>query len=113
MGMLLRLSPATRVYVARNVTDMRLGYSGLYGLVTATLEQEPQSGHLFVFCNRRRNRLKIFYWDGSGFWICAKRLEKGRFDWPERTEVSFDELTLLLGGIRLGDATAKKWYRKN
>ena len=109
--MLLRLSPSTRVYVVKGATDMRLGYTGLYGLVKTTLMEEPLSGHLFIFCNRRHNRLKIFYWDGSGFWVCAKRLERGCFDWPERTQVSFDELTLLLGGIRLDSARAKKWYR--
>jgi len=109
--MLLRLSPATRVYVARGATDMRLGYTGLYGAIKTALGHDPVCGHLFVFCNRRRNRLKVFYWDGSGFWICAKRLERGRFDWPDRTQVSFDELTMLLGGIRLEETRAKNWYR--
>ena len=73
------ISPATRVYLARGVTDMRMGFNGLYGCVTRLLERDPLSGHLFVFCNRRRTRLKILFWDGSGLWVCAKRLERGCF----------------------------------
>src|SRR4029077_9270305 len=58
------------------------GFDGLYGLVRARLLCEPTSGHLFLFSNARRNRLKILYWDGSGLCNCAKRLERGRFSWP-------------------------------
>jgi hypothetical protein len=61
------------------VTDMRKGFEGLYGLVRDRLSCEPLSGHLFLFCNAQRNRLKVLVWDGSGLWVCAKRLEKGRF----------------------------------
>src|ERR1035437_3095021 len=58
---------------------MRKGFEGLYGLVRDRLSCEPLSGHLFLFCNAQRNRLKVLVWDGSGLWVCAKRLEKGRF----------------------------------
>ncbi len=61
---------------------MRKGFEGLYGLVRDRLSCEPLSGHLFLFCNAQRNRLKVLVWDGSGLWVCAKRLEKGRFTWP-------------------------------
>jgi transposase len=62
---------------------MRKGFEGLYGLVRDRLSCEPLSGHLFLFCNAQRNRLKVLVWDGSGLWVCAKRLEKGRFTWPQ------------------------------
>ena len=66
------LGPATRIYLAVGATDMRKGFEGLYGLVRDRLGLEVQSGHLFLFANARRNRLKVLYWDGSGLWVCAK-----------------------------------------
>ena len=74
------LGLATRIYLAAGVTDMRTGFEGLYGLVRDHLLCEPLSGYLFLFCNGQRNRLKVLVWDGSGLWVCAKRLEKGRFN---------------------------------
>ena len=75
--------PATRIYLAAGATDMRKGFEGLYGLARDRLQCEPLSGHVFLFTNAQRNRLKLLFWDGSGLWVCAKRLEKGRFRWPE------------------------------
>jgi transposase len=112
------LGPATKVYLAVGATDMRKGFEGLYGLVRDRLGLEVQSGHLFLFANARRNRLKVLYWDGSGLWICAKRLESGRFSWPladdesARVMLSHEELSLLLGGIDLTRTRRKNWYRK-
>ena len=112
------LGPATRIYLAVGATDMRKGFEGLYGLVRDRLGLEVQSGHLFLFANARRNRLKVLYWDGSGLWICAKRLESGRFSWPlagdesARVTLSHEELSLLLGGIDLTRTRRKNWYRK-
>lgn len=109
---------ATRVYLAAGATDMRKGFDGLYGMARDRLGIDPLSGHLFVFCNGRRNRLKVLYWDGSGLWICSKRLEKGRFSWPAqgddqgRVRMSSEELTLLVGGIELSRSRKKEWYRK-
>jgi transposase len=98
---------------------MRKGFDGLYGLVRARLLCEPTSGHLFLFSNARRNRLKILYWDGSGLWNCAKRLERGRFSWPSvsseaetKVLLSHEELALLLGGIDLSRTRRKEWYRR-
>jgi transposase len=111
-----RLGPATRIYLAAGVTDMRKGFEGLFGLVRNRLSCEPLSGHLFLFCNGQRNRLKVLVWDGSGLWVCAKRLEKGRFTWPQsgdaqgKVVLSHEELSLLLGGIDL--TKTKRWYRK-
>jgi len=79
----VRLGPATRIYLAAGATDMRKGFEGLYGLARDRLLCDPLSGHVFLFANAQRNRLKLLFWDGSGLWVCAKRLEKGRFRWPE------------------------------
>ncbi len=77
------------------------------------LRQEPTSGHWFVFTNKRRNRLKILLWDGSGLWICAKRLEKGTFGWPAGEGASQglrpEELTLLLHGLE--STSRRPWHR--
>jgi transposase len=112
------LGPATRIYLAAGATDMRKGFEGLYGLVRDRLICEPLSGHIFLFSNARRNRLKLLFWDGSGLWVCAKRLEKGRFRWPEATSgqtkvgLSHEELALLVGGIDLAGTQRRQWYRK-
>jgi len=108
---------ATRIFLAAGATDIRRGFDGLADLVRHRLGGEPLSGHWFVFCNRRRNRLRILYFDGSGLWNCAKRLEKGNFSWPESDSpaaisLSREELTLLLGGIELERARDKDWWRK-
>ena len=112
------LGHATRIYLAAGVTDMRKGFEGLYGLVRDRLLCEPLSGHLFLFCNAQRNRLKILAWDGTGLWVCAKRLEKGKFRWPEvrgdqnKVQLSHEELALLLGGIDLRQTERRRWYRR-
>jgi transposase len=112
------LGAATGIYLAVGATDMRKGFEGLYGLVRDQLGLHPLSGHLCLFCNRERNRLKVLYWDGSGLWVCAKRLEKGRFSWPlecneqGRVRITQEELALLLGGIELARTRRKNWYRK-
>ena len=111
------LGPATRIYVALRATDMRKGFDGLYGIVRDRLGLEVRSGHLFLFANARRNRLKILYWDGTGLWACAKRLERGSFSWPlagdgsNRVTLRHEELSLLLGGIDLTQTRQKNWYR--
>src|ERR1035437_8651177 len=97
---------------------MRKGFEGLYGLVRDRLLCEPLSGHLFLFCNAQRNRLKILAWDGTGLWICAKRWEKGKFGWPEvngdrkKMQLSHEEWALLLGGIDLRQTERRRWYRR-
>jgi len=111
--------PATKIYLAAGATDMRKGFEGLYALVRDRLELEPLSGHLFLFSNAPRNRLKLLFWDGSGLWVCAKRLEKGRFRWPAagngqaRMLLSHEELALLLGGIDLAGSKRRAWFRRS
>jgi transposase len=111
------IGSATRVYVAAGATDMRKSFEGLFGLVRDRLQGDPLSGHVFLFSNAQRNRLKLLFWDGSGLWVCAKRLEKGRFRWPEadagqtRITLTQEELALLLGGIDLSQTRRRAWYR--
>ena len=110
--------PATRIYVAAGATDMRKNFNGLYGLVRDHLSCDPESGHVFVFTNARRNRLKLLVYDGSGLWVCAKKLDRGCFRWPDadstvkKIVLSTEELALLLGGIDLSQTERQKWYRK-
>jgi transposase len=110
--------PATRIYLAAGATDMRKGFEGLFGLVRDRLQLEPLSGHVFLFSNAPRNRLKLLLWDGSGLWVCAKRLEKGRFWWPQaeggesKVVLSGEELALLLGGIDLAGSQRRAWFRR-
>lgn len=112
------LGPATHIYLAAGATDMRKGFEGLYGLARDRMQCDPLSGHLFLFCNAQRNRLKVLFWDGSGLWVSAKRLEKGRFGWPPvragetKVVLSQEELVMLLGGIDLEQARRRRWYRK-
>jgi transposase len=111
------IGPATRIYLAEGATDMRKGFEGLYGLVRDRLACDPLSGHVFLFANAQKNRLKLIFWDGSGLWVCAKRLEKGRFRWPEaqvsesKIVLTHEEFALLLGGIDLTQTKRRKWYR--
>ena len=113
-------STHTQVYLARDPTDMRKSFRGLITLTEAVLRQEPSSGHLFVFVNRRRDLLKILYWDGTGFCIWYKRLERGRFQLPvaaageERTrlELSAVQLSLMLQGIDLASARQRLRFQR-
>jgi transposase len=111
------IGSATQVYAAAGATDMRKSFEGLFGLVRDRLQCDPLSGHVFLFSNAQRNRLKLLFCDGSGLWVCAKRLEKGRFRWPEaasgqsRITLTQEELTLLLGGIDLSQTRRRAWYR--
>jgi transposase len=73
---MIGLSEQTRVFLRTGITDGRLGIEGLRGLVNSVLRQDELAGHVFVFCNRRRNRIRCLLWDGSGFWLASKRLER-------------------------------------
>lgn len=113
------LSVATRIYVGLEAVDMRKGFEGLFGLVRDYLGQDPLSGHLFLFSNRSRTRIKAIVWDGSGLWVCAKRLERGRFHWPKAGEgerqvtMRPEQLTLLLNGMDLTKVRSRRnWYRQ-
>lgn len=105
---MLTLPPAVRIFVARGATDMRKSFDTLAALVVEVIDQDPQSGHLFLFMNRRRDRVKVLWWDRSGYCLLAKRLEHGQFGIFDKAEggdghyeVSVSDLTLLLQGIDL------------
>lgn len=116
---MINLGPATRVFLAAGPTDMRKGFDGLADLVRHRLQGDPLDGHLYVFCNKRKNRLKILCFDGSGLWICTKRLERGFFSWPAleetqaRVTLKAEEMSLLLGGIELERTRLKNWWRRS
>ena len=105
---MINLPPTVRIFLATAPADMRRGFDGLAALTTAALGQDPLSGHLFVFRNRRGDRLKILYWDRDGLAIWAKRLERGVFRFPTphdgRIEVTPAELAAILEGIDLSRA---------
>lgn len=110
---MLNLTAATRILVALQPVDMRQGFNGLYTRVQSVLQEEPTTGHLFVFTNKLRNRLKILFYDGSGLWICAKRLDSGTFGWPTGQGASAclrpEELNLLVHGME--GTPRRNWHR--
>lgn len=116
---MLSFSGGLKVMVAVEPCDMRKGFDGLSGLVTEKLKQEVNSGILFVFSNRTHTRLKILLWDGSGLWVCSKRLEKGRFSWPKKSSdgtgkivLRAEALAMLTDGIDLRGAKMRPWYER-
>lgn len=115
---MLTLGAGRRVFLVSGPTDMRKSFDGLSGVVRSALQGDPMSGDLFVFCNRLRNRLKVLYVDESGVWVCAKRLERGTFQWPSppsrderRVEMRSEELALLLGGLDVKELKPRAWKR--
>ena len=107
-------SPQVRVFVARHPLDMRKSFDGLSAAVIDLVDHDPQSGHLFLFFNKRRDRMKALLWEASGYWILYKRIEHGRFhlfdrvgDHNGRFEVSSAELALIMDGIDLRGATKR------
>ena len=108
---------SVRVYLAMTPCDMRRSFDGLHALVNAVLQLDSFAGHLFVFGNRRRDRVKILYWDRDGFAVWAKRLEEGTYAMPfsesdqVRREITAQELGALLSGIDLSQARRRRRYR--
>ena len=114
---MLTLPSAAKIYLAVEPVDMRKQFNGLWALAEEKLREDPRLGALFVFTNKNRDRLKMLYWDGTGVWLFAKRLEKGRFSWPlgsDRAKLPLkpEVLTMLLAGIDLRDGCQKAWYER-
>ncbi len=109
---MIGLPANTRVWIVAGHTDMRKGFDGLAALVQTTLQHNPFCGHVFVFRGRRRDILKVLWFDGQGLMLLAKRLERGRFVWPQATSGSVHltpaQLSMLLEGIdwRINQRTA-------
>jgi transposase len=115
---MITLPYPVRVFLHTPPTDLRKGFDALCGLVSTAFAQEPTSGHLFLFVNRRRDRIKILYWDRDGLAIWYKRLESGSFQLPTALhdavsiEMTATQLALLLSGIDLSSARQRKRYRR-
>ncbi len=111
---MINLPPTVRIFLATAPADMRRGFDGLASLTTSVIGENPLSGHLFVFRNRRGDRLKILYWDRDGLALWAKRLERGVFRFPtprgHRLEVTPAELAAILEGIDLKQAQRQRRY---
>jgi transposase len=115
---MINLLHPVRVFLHAPPTDLRKGFDALSGLVTTAFAQDPTSGHLFLFVNRRRDRVKILYWDRDGLAIWYKRLETGSFQLPAAPrdatsiEMSSTQLALILSGIDLRSARQRKRYQR-
>jgi transposase len=113
----LTLSPAVRIYVATGATDLRRSIDGLAALVRERFALDPLSGHLFLFRNRRGDRLKILAWAQGGFWVLYKRLERGTFAWPDPEDeapvlLRASDLLLVLAGVDLVHTRRRRWYER-
>lgn len=101
-----------RIYIRSGVTDLRKGIDQLATIVQYEFEMSPFDDALYVFCNRAHNKLKILYWDGTGFWLLIKRLEKGTFKWKKEEEgavsITHQQLHWLLEGLKMEQKTAFK-----
>ena len=115
---MIHLPASVRVYLCLMPTDMRRSFDGLHALVRDHLHLDAFAGHLYIFSNRRRDRLKVLYWDRDGFAVWAKRLEEGSFAIPmgepgaTRIEITTEELGAVLSGIDLQQAARRKRYRR-
>jgi transposase len=115
---MIHLPASVRVYLCLTACGMRKSFDGLHALVREHLELDPFAGHLFVFSSRRRDRIKILYWDRDGFAVWSKRLEAGTYAVPlgeaaeRRREITAQELGALLSGIDLTQASRRKRYRR-
>ena len=111
---MLTIPPSVQIYLAAGATDLRRSIDGLRAHVEQVLKGDAFGGHLFVFRNRRGDRLKILLWDRSGFWVMYKRLEKGTFAWPGRGQAAVEirptELMLLLSGVDPTRVKRRRWY---
>lgn len=116
---MLSFTGGLKVYLSLEPADMRKSFNGLSGLVQEHLKANPYDGALYLFTNKRRNRLKILFWDGTGLWVAAKRLEEGRFTWPKPSQsgqrklsLTPEALALLTDGIDLKGAKMRPWYER-
>jgi len=113
---MLSFSGSLKIYVAVEPCDMRKGFEGLMAMTATVFKQDVRSGALFAFSNRRRSRIKVLYWDGSGLWVLSKRLEKGTFSWPSGEEKTVqlrpEAWTMLTDGVDLRGVKMRPWYER-
>lgn len=112
---MLSIPPSVRMFLYTQPTDMRKGFDGLSGIVRSEFEADPLDGSLFLFINRRRNRLKILHWDGGGYWLYYRLLEAGTFEVlagdGKCVQIDSTQLAMLLGGVSLVSAKRRKRYK--
>ncbi len=106
---------AVKVYLCKQTTDMRRSFDGLAMMVQCVIKQNPLSGHIFVFRNKRGNMMKLLYWDNDGYAIWYKRLEKGTFFWPsdiqEGVAIDSRDFAMILEGVMLSKTVKEKRFR--
>ncbi len=112
---MLTLPNQVRVFVAVEPVDMRKQFDGLWAVARDRLKENPKEGAIFAFSNKARTRLKLLYWDGSGVWVLAKRIEQGKLSWPlgsdgKKLSIKPAALMMLMNGIDLKDGMQKAWY---
>ena len=118
---MLSFSGALKVFVALEPVDLRKSFEGLAALVKHTLEEDERSSQVFAFTNKRRDRVRMLYWDGTGLWLLTKKLEVGTFAWPKvpdpagavsKLRLRAEALEMLLSGIDLKGARLRPWYEE-
>ena len=116
---MLSLPHQLRVFVAVEPVDMRKQFDGLWAVARDHLGEDPKGGAVFAFTNKARTRLKLLYFDGTGVWVLAKRVEQGRLTWPVSSRAQARKLlidpaalTMLMNGIDLKQGTLKAWYER-
>ncbi len=116
---MLSFANGLKIFLLAEKVDLRKSFDGLHALVLNQLKEDPLSGAIFLFTNKRKNRIKILYFDGTGLWVMAKRLEQGTFYWPKQTNTNTgkvkltpEAMTLLLDGVDLKSGTLRPWYER-
>ncbi len=116
---MLSFSGSLKIFVALEPCDMRKGFNGLHAMARERLGEDPRQGALFVFINRRHNRIKILYFNGTGLWLMSKRLEQGTFSWPKSIEpgnvklsIRPEALAMLTDGVDLRGGRLRPWYER-
>ena len=116
---MLSFTGGLKVMVALETCDMRKGFNGLAALVSERLEEDVRGGTVYVFGNRKRTRIKVLYWDGTGLWVMTKRLEAGTFSWPSRADggqvklrLAPEAFAMLTDGVDLKAGRLRAWYER-
>lgn len=116
---MLNFATKLKVWVCLEPCDMRKSFNGLWQVAEEQLRIDPRQGALIIFTNKKRNRLKLLYWDGTGVWVLAKRLEEGTFSWPSPSQpgqaklrLNTQALALIMDGVDLRGARLRPWYER-
>lgn len=113
---MIKLTPKTRIFLAAHSADFRLGIDGLAAICLKELNHSPRNGAMFIFRNKSGTAIKILFFDGTGFWICMKRLSKGKFEWPKthgKTSIHMNsrQLSILISGRTQYQIPDSQWKK--